>query len=169
MTTMTKKGAADGQDGRNGRGTAGGILLGARVAPELAQGLGELAQENERTVSAELRLAVRHWLGMSADERTGPPSMEATDVEALPACCLLLQGGLASPDGVSIADEDGNELADVRRLVVVWEAGVKWPWAELQRYVMEKEGDMNTMQFDEADNPKLWIERRRVMEIRVRS
>ena len=85
MTTMTEKGnAAAGQDGRNGRGTVGGILLGARVAPELAQGLGELAKENERTVSAELRLAVRHWLGMSADERTGPPSLEATDVEALP-------------------------------------------------------------------------------------
>ena len=76
---------------------------------------------------------------------------------------------MASTDGVSIAGEDGNELADVRRLVVVWEAGVKWPWAELQRYVLEKEGDMNAMQFDEADNPKLWIERRRVMEIRGRS
>lgn len=159
-------GAESGADGRPGKV---GVLLGARVAPELAQGLGELAQENERTVSAELRLAVRHWLGMSADERTEPPSMEATDVEALPTCFLSLQGGLASTDGVSIAGEDGNELADVRRLVVVWEAGVKWPWAELQRYVLEKEGDMNAMQFDEADNPKLWIERRRVMEIRGRS
>lgn len=166
---MAEMDGVDGQDGRNGRrSSAAGVLLGARVAPELAEGLGALAKGNDRSVSAELRLAVRHWLDMSEDERIGLQSLAAADVKVLPTCCVSLQGGLASTDGVSVTGEDGKELADVRRMVVVWDAATRWPWAELQHFVLEREGDMFTMQFDEADNPKLWTERRRVMEITVR-
>ncbi len=143
-----------------------GVLLGARVAPELAAGLGALAKENGRSVSAELRLAVRHWLGMNEDERIGLPSLAAADVMAFPACYVSLRGGV-STDRVLITGEDGREVADVRRLVVIWDAGARWPWAELQHYVLEREGDMFTMQFDEADSPKLWTECRRVKGVTV--
>lgn len=45
------------------------VFIGGRVEPELVIGLSRLAKENDRSVSAELRLAVRHWLDMSKDER----------------------------------------------------------------------------------------------------
>ena len=58
MTTMTE----------NGRKRQV-VFIGGRVEPELVIGLSRLAKENDRSVSAELRLAVRHWLDMSKDER----------------------------------------------------------------------------------------------------
>ncbi len=38
------------------------VILGALVSPDLAQRLAELAQQHDRSKSAELRLAVRAWL-----------------------------------------------------------------------------------------------------------
>ena len=54
------------QHGADGRRV---VFIGGRVEPELVIGLSKLAKENDRSVSAELRLAVRHWLGMSGEAR----------------------------------------------------------------------------------------------------
>lgn len=57
--------AENGQDGQKRLV----VYIGGRVEPELLIGLSRLAKENDRSVSAELRLAIRHWLDMSKDER----------------------------------------------------------------------------------------------------
>lgn len=54
------------------------VSLGAYVPPDLAQRLADLAQQNDRTKSAELRQAVRAWLDQH------PPQQEISPIANSP-------------------------------------------------------------------------------------
>ena len=53
-------------------------LVGAYVNQDLAERLGELAQRNERSKSAELRLALRPWLDQHPPQQEISPIANAT-------------------------------------------------------------------------------------------
>ena len=54
------------------------VNLGAYVNQDLAERLGELAQRNERSKSAELRLALRAWLDQHPPQQEISPIANAT-------------------------------------------------------------------------------------------
>lgn len=43
-------------------------MIGAHIPPSLAEDLKKLAASRERSVSAEVRLAVSHWVASNRDE-----------------------------------------------------------------------------------------------------
>lgn len=73
MTTWTNTDEHGRRSDTTGRTTKerADVFLGARMASDLALRLEKLAKENDRSISAELRLAIRHWLDEDDATRRG--------------------------------------------------------------------------------------------------
>lgn len=50
------------------------LSVNLRLTPVLARRIDELAARNERTRSAEVRVALSHWVELTADQGTDPSS-----------------------------------------------------------------------------------------------
>lgn len=47
----------------------GGVLVAAKVPPDLAANVRDMARDAERSVAAEIRLALRAWVDQAAESR----------------------------------------------------------------------------------------------------